>query len=71
MPSLLTPFEVDEILRYKPGRAARLARRKVLPHVELPDGTIRFRRDDIEQLIGTVTTTGSAPAAEEACAHVG
>ena len=52
MKSLLTPEEVDSVLRLKPGRAKRLARRGVLAHVTLPDGTIRFRTSEIEALVG-------------------
>jgi predicted site-specific integrase-resolvase len=48
---LLIPIEVDRILRYKPGKAERLAKRGKLPHVRLPDGTIRFRESDVEQLL--------------------
>jgi hypothetical protein len=49
---LLTPLEVDGILRYPKGKSQRLARRGRLPHVTLPDGSIRFRDSDISKLIG-------------------
>jgi hypothetical protein len=52
MPKLLTPNEVDELLRYPRGKSQRLARRDLLPHVTLPDGAIRFRPCEIEKLIG-------------------
>jgi hypothetical protein len=52
MQYLLTPDEVDELFRYKAGRSQRLARRNILPHVTLADGSIRFRRDYVEAVIG-------------------
>jgi hypothetical protein len=48
---LLTPREVDVILRYPRGRSAKLARRGLLAAVKLPDGEVRFRRDVIEELV--------------------
>jgi hypothetical protein len=50
--SLLTPEEVDDLLRYPRGKSQRLARRDLLIHVTLPDGSVRFRREDIEKLTG-------------------
>ena len=55
---LLTGYEVDSILRYAQGRAERLARRGKLPHVLLPGGDIRFRADDIENLIHSQALPG-------------
>ena len=60
-PDLLTPAEVDALLRYRAGRSARLARGGKLPHVLLPDGSIRFRYADIER-ITTPPATGGFPA---------
>jgi hypothetical protein len=50
-PQLLTPFEVDRLLRYAFGRSEQLARDGVLPHVELPCGSIRFRAEEINRFI--------------------
>jgi hypothetical protein len=50
--SLLTPEEVDDILRYPNGKSQRLARRDLIPHVKLPDGSIRFRKIEIENIVG-------------------
>jgi hypothetical protein len=50
---LLTPSEVDRLLRYPRGRSARLARRRQLPAVTLPDGEIRFDADQIDKLISS------------------
>ena len=47
---LLTPAEADRLLRYPRGRSARLARRGLLPAVELPDGELRFPADLVERL---------------------
>ena len=51
LPEILTPGEVDRTLRYPSGRAARLARQGKLDFVRLPDGEIRFRREDIERIL--------------------
>ena len=48
---LLTPEETDDLLRYPPGKAERLARRGKLPHIRLPDDAIRFKASDIESLM--------------------
>ena len=49
--SLLYPEDVDQRLNWPLGRAARLARQRRLPYVLLPDGSIRFRWDEIERLV--------------------
>ena len=43
--------EIDKKLGWKPGRAERLARRRQLPHIVLPDGSIRFDWRELERLI--------------------
>lgn len=48
---LLKPREVDLLLRYPAGRAARLAKRGLLPSIRLPDGEIRFRETDVRKII--------------------
>lgn len=45
------PDDVDRRLGWKPGRAERLARQRRLPHILLPDGSIRFDWSEIEPLI--------------------
>ena len=42
MPHLIEPEEIDRRFAWPIGRAAKLARRRQLPYVLLPDGTIRF-----------------------------
>jgi hypothetical protein len=59
---LLYPEEIDKRLNWPPGRAERLARRKKLPHVRLPDGAIRFRWEDIEPLLVCVAAEGGGRA---------
>ncbi|MDI9430735.1 MAG: MerR family DNA-binding transcriptional regulator [Planctomycetota bacterium] len=49
---MLTSREVDRLLRYPVGRTARLARQGLLPHIVLPDGSIRFTADHVEQIVG-------------------
>lgn len=46
--------DVDRRLNWPLGRAERLARRQKLPHVVLPDGSIRFEWDQIERLLKRV-----------------
>lgn len=62
--SLLYPEDVDQRLNWPIGRAERLARQRRLPYVLLPDGSIRFRWEQIEQLVLSVrmvdTTEGGA-----------
>jgi|GEM_PF-2127306 len=48
---LLYPEDVDRRLNWPLGRAERLARRRRLPHVILPDGSIRFDWTRIEPLL--------------------
>lgn len=55
---IYTPDEVDRILRYPHGRSARLARKGLLPSIQLPDGEIRFLQSQIEQIICTRIING-------------
>lgn len=55
--ALLTSREVDRLLRYSPGKAVRLAKRGKLPHIVLPDGSVRFREQDIQQLLASGSPT--------------
>ena len=59
--NLLTPREVDHILRYPAGRTLRLAMEGRLPHLLLPDGQVRFREADIQQLLEPRPAEGSRP----------
>jgi len=49
-----TPHEIDTAFRWPLGRAERLARRGRLPHLRLPDGSIRFSFDEVSKLITRV-----------------
>jgi len=60
--NLLTPAEVDAILRYPFGKSKRLARKGRLPHILLPDGSIRFARRDIEAFLNDCTAGVTAKA---------
>ncbi len=51
---LLYPEDVDRRLNWPPGRAERLARRRRLPHLRLPDGSIRFEWEPVEALVERV-----------------
>jgi hypothetical protein len=46
--------DLDKRMGWKPGRAERLARQRRLPHVLLPDGSVRFVWDEIQALIVSV-----------------
>jgi predicted site-specific integrase-resolvase len=48
---LLTCRDVEQLLRYPRGRAARLARAGKLSAIFLPDGEIRFSQRDISALM--------------------
>ena len=52
MDCLLKPTDVDALFRWPRGKAARLARDGTLPHVTLPDGSIRFNTAEVEKLVG-------------------
>jgi hypothetical protein len=45
------PEDVDRLFALSPGRAQRLAKRGVLPHYVLVDGSIRFRLDEVAELV--------------------
>ena len=62
---LLTPDELDRLLRYVPGRSERLARRGKLPHVLLPDGDVRFDAEIVERLIAESTRSGEEGARDD------
>ena len=52
---LLYPDDIDQKLNWPPGTAQRMARRRKLPHVLLPDGSVRFRWEEVEALLVYVT----------------
>jgi hypothetical protein len=61
----LYPEDIDERLNWPPGQAERLARRRKLPHVVLPDGSIRFEWAAIAAMLRHV------PAAPTEASHAG
>jgi hypothetical protein len=64
--ALLYGEEIDQRLNWPLGRAERLARQRRLPYVLLPDGSIRFRWEDIEALIQPVQASSGPVSAEAA-----
>ena len=48
---LLKPAEVNLLFRYPIGRATKLAKAGLIPHLILPDGEIRFDEAEIEALL--------------------
>ena len=61
----VTPEEVDRRMDWRPGRAERLARQRRLPHVLLPDGSVRFVWDEVERLIVRVPAAATEGRARE------
>jgi hypothetical protein len=51
----LYPEDIDRRLNWPLGRAERLARRRRLPHILLPDGSVRFEWQEIEKLVERVS----------------
>jgi hypothetical protein len=51
MTALLYPEDIDRRLCWPVGTAARLARKRALPHYRLPDGSVRFKWSEIEPLV--------------------
>lgn len=51
---LIPGMEMDRLLAWPEGRAERLSRRGMLPHIVLPDGSIRFDRDAVPLLLRQV-----------------
>lgn len=61
--TLLKPAEVDLLLRYPAGRSLKLARAGRLPHIVLPDGSIRFDEAKIEAFLTRPAVGGAAEGA--------
>jgi hypothetical protein len=59
------PEDVDRRLGWRPGRAERLARQRRLPHVLLPDGSVRFTWEEIEPLIVRVPAVATTIGEKE------
>jgi hypothetical protein len=51
MQTLLVPNEVDQMLRWPRGRALKLARLGKLRSITLPDGSMRFALEDLNQML--------------------
>ena len=47
----IKPEQIDRYLNWPLGTATRLARRRQLPHYQLPDGSIRLRKDEVDALV--------------------
>jgi len=64
--ALLYGEEIDQRLNWPLGRAERLARQRRLPHVLLPDGSIRFHWEEIERLILPIPSSSGPVSAKAA-----
>ena len=62
---LLYPEDIDNRLTWPIGKASRLAKRGKLPHVILPDGSIRFEWGAIAPLIVRVPVVAVYPSDDE------
>ena len=49
--TLLTPRDVDRLLRWPHGRALKAARQGTLPAITLPDGEVRFDMDELLRVL--------------------
>jgi hypothetical protein len=58
MSDFVHPDQIDTLFEWPLGTAARMARRGKLPHYVLPDGSIRFRREEVEALVRHVPLQG-------------
>lgn len=58
MVTLLTPREVDQLLRYPRGRSVKLAKAGNLPAVFLPNDEIRFQSGVIDEWISERSRPG-------------
>jgi hypothetical protein len=58
-PTFITPREVDRLLRWPRGRAAKAAREGRLPAITLPDGEVRF---DMDKLLRVLKQSGKGAA---------
>ena len=63
--ALLYGEEIDQRLNWPLGKAEKLARQRRLPYVMLPDGSIRFKWEEIEPLVlavpAAVKSEGASP----------
>lgn len=59
---VLTTRELESLLNYPRGRAMRLVRAGGVPHVVLPDGSVRFLRSEIMDWLRSLSTTRPAQA---------
>ena len=62
---LLTPREVDQVLRYSHGRTLRLAKAGHIPFIRLPDGEIRFDEAEIEKLLTAGISKGAGTSSHK------
>jgi predicted site-specific integrase-resolvase len=56
---LLTPREVDVLLRYPAGRTLRLAKAGRIPFIRLPDGEIRIDEAELKKVLDAGTHEGA------------
>jgi hypothetical protein len=61
MPQFLTPDDVDRLLKLPEGKAARLARRGLLPAIILPDKSIRFEEERLRVFLEGLAATRGKP----------
>jgi excisionase family DNA binding protein len=52
-PELLTTSDVAQIFNVSSSAVAGWAARGLLPHIRTPTGRLRFRRDDIDEILAS------------------
>jgi excisionase family DNA binding protein len=57
---LVTKDEAADVLRLTPRQVARLAKKGILPSVELPGGEVRFDPDDLRAWVETLKRPATA-----------
>ena len=62
MTTLLTPREVDRVLKYPRGRSLKLAKAGKLPHTTLPDGEVRFDAEALSSFLQQSSSTAQERA---------
>lgn len=60
-PHLEYPETIDKLFGWHPGTAARMARRRRLPHYRLPDDSIRLCLEEVTALVRRVPAVDREP----------
>jgi hypothetical protein len=64
---LLYPDDIDARFNWHPGRTVRLARKRILPHYVLPDGSIRLKWEEVSAAVVHVPASVASSGEEAQC----